>query len=152
MGRALLEVITVRLATHETAIEEYVQRTLLCHTIDSGPLETMVETAIRELVSEGFLTIDKFGSYEPSRLSKATVNAFMTPEDGLLVHDELHQALQAFVMDSEIQIFYLFTPVQLHSLVDVNWQIFRRELNNLDDSGLRALGFIGVNPAEVNKM
>ena len=151
-GRALLEVITVRLATHEAAIQEYVQRTLLFHTIELSLLDSMVEVAIGELVSAGFLTIDKTGSYEPTRLSQATVGSFMTPEDGLLVHDELQQALRAFVMDGELHIFYLFTPVQLYGLADLDWQIFRREMESLDDSGLRVLGFIGVNPALVNKM
>ena len=148
----MLEVITVRLATHPAAIQEYVERTLLFYTITLGQIRAMVETAIQELVSEGFLAMDRFGFYEPTRLSQATVNAFMAPEDGLFVHDELQQALRAFVMDSELQIFYLFTPIQLQGLVELDWQIFRREVESLDDSNLRALEFIGVNPALVNKM
>ena len=150
--RALLEVITVRLATYDAAVQEYVQRTLLFHTINLTLLESMVESAIRQLVSEGFLEVDKTGCYEATRLGQAVVKSFMSPEDGLLVHDELQRALQAFVMDGEMHVFYLFTPVQLYALVEIDWQLFRRQLEGLDDSGLRALSFIGVNPGLVNRM
>lgn len=112
----------------------------------------MVESATRDLIEEGFLIIDRMGSYNATKLSQATVGSFLTPEDGLLMHDELQQALRAFVMDGEMHIFYIFTPVQLYGLVDINWPIFRREMEGLDDSGLRVLGFIKVNPALVNKM
>jgi len=145
-------VITVRLATHEAAILEYVQRTLLFHTVEPSLLHSMVEKAVQELISAGFLTVGRIGSYEATRLSQATVGSSMSPEDGLLVHDELQQALRAFVMDGEMHIFYLFTPVQLYGQIRLDWQIFRREMESLDDSGLRVLGFIGVNPALVNKM
>ena len=152
MRRALVEVITVRLATHESAVQEYVQRTLLAHIMEPTELDEMVKRSTQELISEGFLSIDRFGTYVATRLSQATVSAYLTPEDGVVVHDELQQALRAFVMDGEMHIFYLFTPVQLHGLSDIDWQRFRCEIENLDESGLRVLGFVGINPALVNRM
>lgn len=151
-SRALLEVITVRLATHPIAVREYVRRTLLFHTMDWDGLQQMVETAIEQLIVEGFIIIDNSGSYEATQLSRATVSSYMTPEDGLLIHDEIRRAMQAFVMDGEMHIFYLFTPIQFYGIIDINWQIFRREMENLDDSGMRVLKYVGVNPGLVNKM
>ena len=49
--RDLLEVITVRLATHMAAIQEYVQRTLLYHTMDRAHLNDMVATTLEELIT-----------------------------------------------------------------------------------------------------
>lgn len=49
LSRAVLEVITVRLATHITAIDEYVQRTLLYHTMERARLKDWVESTIDEL-------------------------------------------------------------------------------------------------------
>ena len=151
-SRALLEVITVRLATHPVAIQEYVERTLLFHVMNPSDLKVLVETAIEQLVTEGFIDVDSSGSYEPTQLSKATVSSYMTPEDGLLIHDELRRALQAFVMDGEMHVFYLLTPIQLHGTLEIDWQIFRREMENLDDSGMRVLSYIGINPGLVIKM
>lgn len=152
MNRALLEVITVRLATHLTAIEEYVQRTLLYHTMDHERLHTMVTTTLAELINSDLITVDKFGSYEATLLSQATVASSLTPEDGLFLHGELRRALRAFVMDGEMHMFYTFTPVYNSGTADINWPIFRREMEGLDESGLRVLEFVGVNPALVNRM
>jgi len=150
--RALLEVITVRLATHMAAIQEYVQRTLLYHTMDRAPLNTMVTTTMEELIACELITVDSLGSYEATALSQATVASYLTPEDGMFLHGELRRALQAFVMDGEMHIFYTFTPVYNSGVADINWPIFRREMETLDESGLRVLAFVGVNPGLVNRM
>lgn len=150
--RALLEVITVRLATHMAAIQEYVQRTLLYHTMDHTLLQTTVSTTLDELIASSLITLDTFGSYEATLLSQATVASFLTPEDGLFLHDELRRALRAFVMDGEMHIFYTFTPVYSSGTADLNWPVFRREMESLDESGLRVLEFVGVNPGLVNRM
>ena len=54
-------------------------------------------------------------------------------------------------MDGEMHIFYTFTP-PYNAQTDINWPIFRRELESLDESGLRVLEFVGVNPGLVNRM
>ena len=149
--RALLEVITVRLATHLSTIQEYVQKTLLYHSMDRALLATMVSKTLEELIGSGLVTVDSFGTFEATLLSKATVASSLTPEDGIFLHGELRRALQAFVMDGEMHIFYTFTP-PYNAQTDINWPIFRRELESLDESGLRVLEFVGVNPGLVNRM
>ena len=149
--RALLEVITVKLATHMAAIQEYVQRTLLYHTMDRAHLNDMVVRTLEELITSGLVTLDYLGSYEATLLSQATVASYLTPEDGIFLHGELRRALRAFVMDGEMHIFYTFTPVY-SSGIDINWPIYRREMESLDESGLRVLEFVGVNPGLVNRM
>lgn len=149
--RALLEVISVRLATHMAAIQEYVQKTLLYHTMDRASLDTMVSKTLEELIESGLVTVDAFGSYEATLLSQAIVASSLAPEDGIFLHDELRRALRAFVMDGEMHIFYTFTPLYSPQ-TDINWPIFRREMESLDESGLRVLDFVGVNPGLVNRM
>ena len=149
--RALLEVITVRLATHMAAIQEYVQRTLLYHTMTRAGLDAMVSTTLDELLGSELITMDSFGSYEATALSQATVASYLTPKDGMFIHVELQRALQAFIMDGEMHIFYTFTPVYNSGVSDIIWPVFRREMEGLDDSGLRVLNFVGVNPGLVNR-
>jgi replicative superfamily II helicase len=50
-----------------------------------------------------------------------------------------------------MHIFYLFTPIQVHD-TKINWQAFRHQLETLDDSALRALRCVGINPAFVNRI
>ena len=151
-GRALLEVITIRLATHLVAIEEYVQRTLLHHTMNHGRLTNMVHTALQELIDAELLIVDNFGGYEATQLSQATVASHLTPEDGIFLQKEFQKALRALVMDGEMHIFYLFTPVTISGVADIDWVTFRKEIEKLDDSGMRVLDFVGVSPAFVNRM
>lgn len=98
------------------------------------------------------ITVDDRGSYEATLLSQATVASCLTPEDGLFLYGELRRALQAFVMDGEMHIFYTFTPVYSSGATDINWSVFRRAMEGLDESGLRVLDFVGVNPGLVNRM
>lgn len=152
LQRALLEVITVRLATHSAAIQEYVRRTLLYHTMDTSELDMMVKATLEDLIESGLVSIDRYGGYEATPLSQATVASYLTPEDGLFLHSELRKALQAFVMDGEMHIFYTFTPVWNPGNVEVKWTVFRKEIDTMDESGLRVLDFVGVNPALVNRL
>ncbi|KAL2041439.1 hypothetical protein N7G274_005821 [Stereocaulon virgatum] len=149
--RALLEVITVKLATHMAAIQEYVQRTLLYQTMEKAQLNGMVTATLEELIDSGLVTLDRLGSYEATQLSQATVASYLTPEDGIFLYGELRRALRAFVMDGEMHIFYTFTPIN-NLGIDIKWPIFRREMEGLDESGLRVLEFVGVNPGLVNRM
>ena len=112
----------------------------------------MVNITIKELIGSDLVKLDEYGGYEATSLSQATVASYLTPEDGLFLHDELRRALKAFVMDGEMHIFYTFTPVWNPGNIDIEWQLFRREIEGLDESGLRVLKSVGINPALVNRL
>ena len=150
--RALLEVISVRLARHPDAIQDYVRRTLLHHTMDVAALEAMVQTTIDDLLRCEMVVVAEGGSYEATLMGQAIIAASLTPEDGLFIHAECQRALQAFVMDGEMHVFYMFTPIQSTGLGVINWPIFRREVEGFDESGLRVLSFSGASPAFINRM
>lgn len=112
-----------------------------------------MQSALQELVKEELVHVDDDGSsYSATQLGQAVVASAFAPEDGLFVHEELKRALQAFVMDGDMHIFYMFTPLQLAAGTHIDWRIFRDQLDNLDESGLRALQFVGVQPGFVNYM
>lgn len=134
------------------AIKEYTRCTLLYRTTEKHTAYSLMESALRELLDEGLLYLKADESYEATSLGQAVVASAFSPEDGLFVYEELKRALQAFVMDGDMHIFYMFTPLQATSLNAVDWTIFRDQLYNLDESGLRALQFVGVQPGFVNSM
>lgn len=113
---------------------------------------SIMDSALRELVDEELLLLKDDESYEATRLGQAVVASSFAPEDGLYVYDELKRALRAFVMDGDMHIFYMFTPFQVAMANQIDWQIFRDQLDNLDESGIRALQFVGVQPGFVNTM
>ena len=110
-ARTLLEVITVKLATRMSAIQEYITKTLLFHTIESSEPNEMDRPTLNDLVESGLVEVNLHGGYTATPLSQATVASYLTPEDGLFIHRELRRALKAFVMDGEMHIFYTFAPV-----------------------------------------
>lgn len=112
----------------------------------------MVDASLKELKDTNLveLTIDE--CFVPTRLGQAIVASAFSPEDGLFIHDELKRALQAFVMDGEMHMFYMFAPLQTGTTFDVDWETFRNELYKLDESGIRAMQFVGVKPGRINNL
>ncbi|KAI9770267.1 MAG: hypothetical protein M1840_003425 [Geoglossum simile] len=155
--RALLEVITTRLATSWEGIDDYIKRTLLYHSTGSADrpaLLSLTEESLASLTSDSLISKDACGSYEATRLGNAIVAACVTHEDGIFIYEEIGRALQAFVMDGEMHIFYMFTPIQTTGagVIDINWRVFRNEMDSLDDSGVRVSTCVGVKGSFVNKM
>lgn len=127
------------------------KKTLLYHTIDQEELRLMVEMTLKDLLENKLVEETQSYSYEATRLGQALVASSLAPEDGLFVHRELRKSLEAFVLDGEMHVLYTFTPVQAMQ-GNINWQIFRKEVDMLDESNLRALGFVGLKPLLINKM
>ncbi|EAS33844.2 DNA-directed DNA polymerase theta [Coccidioides immitis RS] len=152
INRALLEAVATRLLSGREAINDYVKCSLIYQTMGEKELFSLVDSTLNELVDANLLNLRFDGSFEPTQLGQAIVASAFSPEDGLFVHDELKRALQAFVMDGEMHVFYMFAPLQSGTGVDIDWPTFRDEMNKLDDSGIRALQFMGVNPGLVNSM
>ncbi|KAJ9212476.1 hypothetical protein DTO166G4_5968 [Paecilomyces variotii] len=150
--RALLEAIATRLVSGRDAIKEYVECTLVYRTADNKDIYKMMDATLQELVDEDLLRRKDDDSYEPSELGQAIVASSFSPEDGMFVYEELKRALQAFVMDGDMHVFYMFTPLQVALTIEIDWPIFRDQLENLDESGLRALQLVGVQPGFVNTM
>ena len=144
--------IAVRLATHPNAVQDYIRRTLLYHTLDHEALNLMVKTTLDDLLESQLILLEDDDTYKATQLGQAIVASSFTPEDGIFVHVEFQKALRAFVLDGEMHVFYMFTPVQCTGLGDINWQIFRKEVENLDESGLRVLQFSYIKPGFVNRM
>jgi DNA polymerase theta len=151
--RALLEVIGIRMASSRAALDQYVHSSLLWHTIEHAKVSEMVDASMEELLgSELIRATDHEHCLEPTQLGEAIVAAGLGPEDGVFIHAELRRALQSFVMDGDMHIFYLFTPLQTSGGADISWLTFRNQLESLDESGLRALRLVGVNPAFVHRL
>ncbi|KAF7536505.1 hypothetical protein G7054_g4495 [Neopestalotiopsis clavispora] len=148
---ALLEVIAIRLATSSESIDDYMRKTLLSFTATTTAIQEHVKSSLADLTDMGFIVPDQFGGFEATQLGKAVVASALEPEDGAFVHRELQRALRAFVMDGEMHILYTFTPVQDFAIA-VNWQVFRNQMETLDESGMRVLTFLGLKPTVINRM
>lgn len=150
--RAVLEVIVTRLASSRDTIDDYVRKSLLFRTADHTMVWSMVDDVIQDLFATSLIQVVGFDSLEPTTLGQAIVASSLTPTDGIFVHSEMRRALESFVMDGEMHIFYLFTPVQTTALGDISWPVFRDQMEDLDESGMRALRCVGIKPSLVNSL
>jgi len=150
--RALLEVISIKLVNSRESIDDYMKNTLLNVAGNSdSSTEEHVDNSLQDLLRLGFIERDEFDSFTATQLGKAVVASSLDPEDGAFVHREMQRTLRAFVMDGEMHILYTFTPVQELSM-SVDWQVFRSEMEALDESGLRVMTFLGLKPTMINRM
>ncbi|CAI7602466.1 unnamed protein product [Penicillium pancosmium] len=152
LKRALLEAVATGLVSGFEAIKEYVRCTLLFLSLDKKLVYSIMDSALQELINEGLLLLKDDESYGATLLGQAVVASAFSPEDGLYVHEGLKRALEAFVMDGDMHVFYMFTPLQVAMSNPIDWQVFRDQLDRLDESGLRALQYVGVQPGFVNTM
>lgn len=150
--RALLEAISIRLATSRDTLDEYMQKTMLSCSAGSESIQPDVEATVAELEKMGFITVDSFSNFQATQLGKAVVASGLDPEDGLFIHAELKHALRAFVMDGDMHVLYNFTPVHNLAGTTIDWRTFWNEMQKLDDSGLRVMGLLGLKPVEVERL
>jgi DNA polymerase theta len=147
-----LEIIAIRLATNRESLDAYVSRTMLACSAEPGSIQENVEASIADLQSMGFITVDDDDGFDATLLGKAIVASSLDPEDGIFIHSELKKALEAFVMDGDMHVLYNFTPVNDLGAVMVNWKAFWNEMQQLDNSGLRVMLFLGLKPTVVENM
>lgn len=147
----MLEIISIKLATSIESIDEFINNTLLCHSLNQSDLSQLVQSSLQELSKQGFIDFVNKNEYRSTQLGGAVVSSGLTPEDGLFVYSELRKAHRAFVMDGEMHALYIFTPIQAMQ-PNINWRIFREEVENFDESNLRVLEFVGLKLVFINKM
>ncbi len=114
-------------------------------------MRQLLEASLAEIEEMAFIQKDAHSNYVATQLGKAIVASAIDPDDGIFIHKELTRALRGFVMDGDMHILYTFTPVQDFG-VPVNWQIFRNEMERLDESGMRVLEFLGIKPTVILKL
>lgn len=133
------------------AINDYIRSSLLFHNDDAqDTLLEMVQSTLQELLDAELVKSSSDETFEPTQLGLAIVASAFSPDDGLFIYEELKRALQAFVMDGEMHIFYMFSPLQ--ATAEIDWMAFRDEVHGLDDSGLRTIRLVGVDPGLVNSI
>lgn len=150
--RAILEAIAVKLATSRETLDDYIGKTMLSYSAEAESIRQNVRDSLADLEAMGFIAVDQFSNYEATRLGKAIVASAFDPEDGVFIHNELKMALQGFVMDGDMHVLYTFTPVYDLGGANINWRVFWNAMEELDESGLRVMKFLGLRPTVMNRM
>lgn len=90
-------------------------------------------------------TTERESRWIATPLGKACLAASIPPREGLFLFEELQKARRCFVLDTELHVIYLVTPLSAGcQIVTVDWMVFHELWNTMSESERRVGKLIGV--------
>eukprot|EP01018_Ginkgo_biloba_P001647 Gb_33083 [translate_table: standard] len=142
MTRAILEVVAGGIVQTANDVHRYVRCTLLNST---QPFEEVVKSAqdsLRWLCNAKFLEWNQQTQiYTTTPLGRAAFGSSLSPEESLIVLEDLARAREGFVLASDLHVLYQVTPINVE--MEPDWEIYYQrfmELCPLDQSVSNRVG------------
>uniref|UniRef100_A0A3Q3KVV4 DNA-directed DNA polymerase n=1 Tax=Mastacembelus armatus TaxID=205130 RepID=A0A3Q3KVV4_9TELE len=155
MLRAILEIIVGGVASTPQDVRLYASCSLLAASMksdgknksneehDKGAIETCVEW----LMENEFISIQKDGQgterYCPTQLGAATLSSSLSPPEALGIFADLQRAMKGFVLENDLHILYLITPLYAE-WTTIDWYQFFCLWEQLSSSMKRVAELVGV--------
>ncbi|XP_043272294.1 DNA polymerase theta [Venturia canescens] len=148
MIRALLEAVASEVAYTVKDIELYAKCTLVSVTSEDL-METSIMKAIKFLVDNELFLLQTNENGDQrwiaTQLGKACLAASIPPTDGLFIFEELQKARKCFVLDTELHVVYLVTPINSSNQIgQIDWFAFMNIWKNLTESERRVGQLVGI--------
>ncbi|XP_021338869.1 DNA polymerase theta-like isoform X1 [Mizuhopecten yessoensis] len=155
LKRAILEIVVSGVASCPKDVVTYISCTMLAASLppDDQQATTIIHNCITFLQENEFVTLQKSTEtdgweeerFHPSQLGSAVLASSMSPDQGLLVFTELQKARQCFVLENELHIIYLVTPIYTLDLGDkIDWYQFYCMWEKLTPDMKRVAELVGV--------
>ncbi|XP_062109140.1 helicase and polymerase-containing protein TEBICHI [Humulus lupulus] len=136
MIHAILEVVAGGIVQTAKDIHRYVRCTLLNSTKPFQDVVKSAQESLRWLCHRKFLEWNEDTKlYSTTPLGRASFGSSLSPEESLIVLDDLSRAREGFVLASDLHLVYLVTPINVD--VEPNWELYYErfmELSALDQS------------------
>ncbi|XP_035992816.1 DNA polymerase theta [Fundulus heteroclitus] len=154
MLRAILEVIVGGVASSPRDVRLYASCSLLAASMrDDGGKESTEETSsgaieacVDWLMGNEFISIQRDGQdeqYCPTQLGAATLSSSLSPPEALGIFADLQRAMKGFVLESDLHILYLITPLYAE-WTTIDWYQFFCLWEQLPSSMKRVAELVGV--------
>ncbi|XP_071919297.1 helicase and polymerase-containing protein TEBICHI isoform X1 [Coffea arabica] len=136
MTHAILEVVAGGIVQTANDIHRYVRCTLLNSTKPFGDVVRSAQDSLRWLCHKKFLEWSEDTKlYTTTPLGRASFGSSLSPEESMIVLDDLTRARDGFVLASDLHLVYLVTPTNVD--VEPDWELYYErfmELSALDKS------------------
>nr|XP_009940090.1 PREDICTED: DNA polymerase theta [Opisthocomus hoazin] len=159
MKRAILEIIVGGVANTPDDVQTYASCTLLASTlkeskwrneeaqgkVQMGP----VEACVAWLLENEFIQVLDSGSdakakvYHPTHLGSATLYSSLSPTEAMEIFADLQRAMKSFVLENDLHIVYLVTPVY-EEWATIDWYQFFCLWEKLPASMKRVAELVGI--------
>ncbi|XP_048133161.1 helicase and polymerase-containing protein TEBICHI isoform X1 [Rhodamnia argentea] len=136
MTHAILEVVAGGIVQTANDINRYVRCTLLNSTKPFQDVVKSAQDSLRWLCYKKFLEWNEETKlYSTTPLGRAAFGSSLSPDDSLIVLEDLSRAREGFVLASDLHLVYLVTPTNVD--VEPDWELYYQrfmELSALDQS------------------
>ncbi|OUZ99943.1 DNA-directed DNA polymerase [Macleaya cordata] len=123
MTHAILEVVAGGIVQTANDINRYVRCTLLNSTKPFQDVVKSAQDSLRWLCHRKFLEWNEETKlYSTTPLGRASFGSSLSPEESLVVLDDLSRAREGFVLASDLHLVYLVTPINVD--VEPDWELF----------------------------
>ncbi|XP_009458832.1 PREDICTED: DNA polymerase theta [Nipponia nippon] len=159
MKRAILEIIVGGVANTPEDVQTYASCTLLASSlkeskwgnekaedkVQTGPIEACVAW----LLENEFIQILDSGDdakakvYHPTHLGSATLSSSLSPTEAMEIFADLQRAMKSFVLENDLHIVYLVTPLY-EEWTTIDWYQFFCLWEKLPASMKRVAELVGI--------
>uniref|UniRef100_A0A3P8TUU5 DNA polymerase theta n=1 Tax=Amphiprion percula TaxID=161767 RepID=A0A3P8TUU5_AMPPE len=154
MLRAILEIIVGGVASTPQDVRLYASCSLLaasmtCESKKGSNEEAnkgAIEACVEWLMENEFISIQKEGHgnrYCPTQLGAATLSSSLSPPEALGIFADLQRAMKGFVLENDLHILYLITPLYAE-WTTIDWYQFFCLWEQLSSSMKRVAELVGV--------
>ncbi|XP_070840346.1 DNA polymerase theta [Chaetodon trifascialis] len=154
MLRAILEIIVGGVASTPQDVGLYASCSLLAASMKcDGRKESndetnkgAIEACVEWLMDNEFISIQKDGQEErycPTQLGAATLSSSLSPPEALGIFADLQRAMKGFVLENDLHILYLITPLYAE-WTTIDWYQFFCLWEQLSSSMKRVAELVGI--------
>ncbi|XP_054668721.1 DNA polymerase theta isoform X2 [Grus americana] len=159
MKRAILEIIVGGVANTPDDVQTYASCTLLASSLKESKWENEkaqdkaqtgpIEACVAWLVENEFIQVLDSGSdvkakvYHPTHLGSATLSSSLSPTEAMEIFADLQRAMKSFVLENDLHIVYLVTPVY-EEWTTIDWYQFFCLWEKLPASMKRVAELVGI--------
>ena len=143
MIRPLMDVISGGIVETVQDVERYIMSTLFARQKHYSEVHQVSKAALRFLEENDFVEwMESKKKFAPTKLGKATVASALSPEEGLVVFQELKRARQNLILDTELHLVYQVTPIY-HGITP-DWATYHNLYTALDNDSLRVADLVSI--------
>ncbi|KAI5071714.1 hypothetical protein GOP47_0013965 [Adiantum capillus-veneris] len=136
MTRAISEVVAGGIVQSAVDVERYVKCTLLNSTQSFQEVVKSAQDSLRWLCHHKLLEWDQNTKlYNCTPLGKAAFGSSLSPEESLIVFEDLAKAREGFVLASDLHLLYQVTPIYVE--LEPDWSLYYKkfvELSQMDQA------------------
>eukprot|EP00898_Chlorokybus_atmophyticus_P003722 jgi/Chlat1/4350/Chrsp29S04503 len=149
MKRALLEVVVGGVVQTTNDVQRYVHCTLLKATLPTAQVVSSAQASLQWLVHHGFIKWNEEKHlYYKTKLGEAAYTSLLPPEEALLLYDELQKARRNFIMNVDLHLMYIVTPIYTE-LGHLDWGKYFQIFSTLPTDELRVAEVVGVHGGDI---